>query len=285
MILVTGASGTVGAEIVRQLVGAGQGVRALMRSRAKAEALPSNIEVAFGDFSDRDSLARAVDGVDAVYMTSFDRPELFELQNNLIAAARDAGVRVVVRLSGMRADTGAGAMIARNHGLCDQQLAESGLGYVLLQPNWFHQNFLYYFSGGVMSVPVGEGRTSFVDVRDIAAMAVAALTDPRHLGETFVLTGPEALTHEEVARTLSDVTGERFAFQDLSGEAWKAQAIDHGMEEWEADGLVEIFRMIREGSMADVTDDVERVTGRAAIGLSAFARDYAEALCGQLRSE
>lgn len=285
MILITGASGTVGGEIVRQLGRIGQGARALLRSRAKADALPSSIEIVPGDFSDMASLARAVEGVDAVYMTSFDRPELLELQSNLISVARDAGVRVVVRLSGMRADIDAAATISRDHGLCDQQLAGSGLGYVLLQPNWFHQNFLGYFPGGVMSLPVGEGRTSFVDVRDIAAVAVAALTDPRHLGKTFVLTGPGALCHEEVARTLSEVTGECFAFEDLSDEAWRVRAMDHGMGQGEADGLIGIFRMIRDGSMEEVTDDVERVTGRAAIGLPAFARDYAKALCRQLRSE
>jgi uncharacterized protein YbjT (DUF2867 family) len=282
MILVTGANGNVGGEIVRQLVASGQSVRALLRSQAKATAFPATVEIAVGDFTDMASLVRAVGGTEAVYMTSFEHPELLALQMNLITAARDAGVRVVVRLSGMRADAHDSAILSRDHGFCDQQLAGSGLGFVLLQPNWFYQNFLGFFPGGVMSLPVGGGLTSFIDVRDMAAVAVAALTDPRHLGETFVLTGPEALSHAEVARSLSKVTGEPFVFEDVTDETWKAEAVESGMGQREADGRIGLFRSIRDGRMAEITDAVERVTGRPPIELSAFARDYGEALCRQL---
>lgn len=282
MILVTGANGNVGREIVAQLVAAGHSVRALLRSQAKTDALPNNIETVVGDFSDGASLARAVNGAEAIYMTSFDRPELLGLQKNLISAARDAGVRVLVRLSGMRADAHASGAISQNHGLCDQQVINSGLGYVILQPNWFYQNFLDFFPAGEMKLPVGDGLTSFIDVRDIAAVAIAALTDTRHVGETYVLTGPEALSHAEIAHILSEETGGCFAFEDVTEEAWNAQAIEGGMEERVASGLIGLFRLIREGRMAEITNDVERVTGRPPIRFSAFARDYAEALCRQL---
>ena len=190
MILVTGANGNVGGEIVSQLVAAGHAVRALVRSQAKATAFPTTVEIVIGDFADMGSLVRAVDGTEAVYMTSFEHSELLGLQRNLITVARDAGVRVVVRLSGMRANARAPETMVREHGLCDQQLADSGLGYVLLQPNWFYQNFLGCFAAGVMSLPVGGGRTSFIDVRDIAAVAVAALTDSAHLGEVSYSPAP-----------------------------------------------------------------------------------------------
>lgn len=104
MILVTGGTGNVGGEILSQLIGAGHKVRVLLRSQEQAAALPTAVEIAIGDFSDRASLVCAVDGTEAVYMTSFDHPELLGLQGNLISAARDVGLRVVVRLSGMRAD-------------------------------------------------------------------------------------------------------------------------------------------------------------------------------------
>jgi uncharacterized protein YbjT (DUF2867 family) len=282
MILVTGANGNVGGEIVRQLVASGQSVRALLRSRAKAAAFPTTVEIAIGDFSDMASLVHAVGGMEAVYMTSFEHPELLALQMNLITAARDAGVRVVVRLSGMRADAHATTTLSRDHGLGDRQLTDSGLGFVLLQPNWFYQNFLGFFPAGVMSLPVGGGLTSFIDVRDIAAVAVAALTDPRHLSETFALTGPEALSHAEVARSLSKFTGEPFVFEDVTDEAWRAEAVDSGMGQREVDGLIGLFRSIRVGRMAEITNAVEQVTGRPPIELSAFAREYAEALCRQL---
>ncbi len=282
MILVTGANGTVGGEIARQLVAAGHVVRALVRSQAKAAALPGAVEIALGDFADTDSLARAVAGVDAIYMTSFESPEMSVLQGNLIAAARTAAVRVVVRLSGMGAHAGARETLMRDHGICDRQLSESGLGYVLLQPNWFYQNFPHYFPGGVMRLPVGSGRASLVDVRDIAAVAVAALMDPRHLGKAFVPTGPEALSHAEVARALSQITGRRFVFEDVTDEAWRAEAIESGWDPPDADTLIELFRLIRGGSMAEVTDDVQRVTGRPPIAFAAYARAAAETLCEQL---
>ena len=282
MILVTGANGNVGGEIVSQLVGAGHRVRALLRSQSKVAAFPNTVEIAIGDFSDMASLLRAVDGTEAVYMTSFEHPDLLGLQMNLISAARDAGVRVMVRLSGMGADAHASATISRDHGLCDQQLVDSELGSVLLQPNWFYQNFLGLFPAGVMNLPVGEGVTSFIDVRDIAAVAVAALTDHRHRSETFVLTGPEALSHAEVARILAEATGKHFVFEDVTEETWKAQTVGSGMGQREADGLIGLFRLIRDGSMAEITQDVERIGGRPPIGLSAFARDYAEALSRQL---
>lgn len=274
MILVTGANGNVGGEIVSQLVAAGHAVRALVRTQAKATDFPATVEIAIGDFADIGSLVRAFDGVEAVYMTSFEHPELLGLQSNLITVARDAGVRVMVRLSGMGANARASETIVREHGLCDQQLADSGIGYVLLQPNWFYQNFLYYIPEGVMSLPAGDGRTSFIDVRDIAAVAVAALADPKHPGDAFVLTGPEALSHAEAAHILSAIIGRRFIFEDVTDETWRAQAVDSGMEQTEADNLIGLFRLIRDGSMAEITDDVERVIGRPPIGLAAFALDY-----------
>ena len=273
MILVTGANGNVGGEIVGQLVSAGHAVRVLLRTRANAADLPAHVEIAIGDFADSGSLERAVDGVEAVYMASFEHPELLGLQSNLITVARDAGVRVMVRLSGMGANPHAPETVMRNHGLCDRQLAESGLGYVLLQPNWFYQNFLYYIPQGVMSLPAGDGRTSFIDVGDIAAVAVAALTEQKHLGDAFVLTGPEALKHAEAAHILSEGIGKPLVFEDVSDETWRAKAARSGMEMSEIDGMSGLFRLIRDGGMAEITDDVERIIGRPPIRLAAFARD------------
>ncbi len=275
MILVTGATGNVGGAVLRRLVAEGRPARALIRSPDQAQRLPAGVETVTGGFEDKDALARAMEGVDAVYMTAFDHPDLLALQANVIAAARAAGVRVVARISGMGADENAEAVYTRYHGIGDRQLACSGLGYVLLRPNWFHQNFHWMAAGGAIRLPVGDGRVSFVDVRDIAAVAVAALDDPGLWNQAFTLTGPEALSHAEIADILSDATGRRVVFEDMTEAAWAAES---GMDAGAAAAMIGLFRGIREGRTAQITDDVARVTGRPAIAFADYTREYADAL-------
>ncbi len=275
MILVTGATGNVGGAVLRRLAAEGRAVCALIRSPDQAVGLPAGVETVIGGFEDEDALACAVAGVDAVFLTTFNHPDLLVLQANVIRAARAAEVRVVARISGMGADENAEAVYTRYHGIGDRQLADSGLGYVLLRPNWFHQNFRWMATGGAIRLPVGDGRVSFVDVRDIAAVAVAALDDPGLWNQAFTLTGPEALSHAEVADILSGTTGRRVVFEGLSDDAWTAES---GMDAGAAAAMIGLFRGIREGGAARVTDDVARVTGRPAIAFADFARDHADAL-------
>ena len=275
MILVTGATGNVGGAVLRRLAAEGRALRALIRSPDQARRLPAGVETVTGGFEDAGALARAMADVDAVYLTAFGHPDLLALQDNVIAAARAAGVRVIARISGMGADENAAPGYSRDHGIADRRLAAAGLGYVLLRPNWFDQNFHWMAAGGAIRLPVGDGRVSFVDVRDIAAVAVAALDDPGLWNQAFTLTGPEALSHAEVADIISDATGRRVVFEDLSEETWAAES---GMDAGAAADMNGLFRGIRAGRMAPVTDDVERVTGCPAIAFADFAREYAEEL-------
>lgn len=281
-VLVTGASGTVGGEVARQLIAAEIPTRVLVRSAEKAAPFQGKAEIAIGDFADRASLARALEGARSALMASFDHPDQLALQGNLIAAAKHAGVGLVARVSGASADVDSQAALMRAHGAGDQQLAQSGLGYCLLRPHWFHQNFLGYCPGGVIRLPVGDGRVPFVDVRDIAAVAVKALTEPGHDGKAYGLLGPEALTHAEVAEILSEVTGRRFVFEDVSPAAYREMAIAEGMDATRADQLIEILERIRAGLSESESDDVERVLGRPPISFAQFARDYAAELVRQL---
>ena len=137
----------------------------MVRKPENAEALPNeHVEVVVGSFSDIESLDSAMDGVDAVFMISFEHPDQLALQANVIEAAKRAGVKMAARLSAVGAGGNSGDPLVSNHGKGDRQFAQSGLGYVLIRPQWFNQNFLTYCSGGVISLPAGEAPLPFVDV-------------------------------------------------------------------------------------------------------------------------
>jgi uncharacterized protein YbjT (DUF2867 family) len=275
MILVTGATGMVGGEVLKQAAAAGIPVRALARDPARASVLKSIAEVVIGDFDDPASLDPAVEGVDAVFMASFDGEKQAALQGNLSDACRRAGVRHVVRLSALTADENSDQSLPRWHGIADRQLAESGLGYSLLKPSWFMQNLLSY--GGTIDLPAGDSKSSHIDVRDIAAVAVAALTRPGHDGQAYMLSGPEQLTYHEVAEQLTAATGRPFAYNAISDEAYREHLLLSGYPDWTADMVVELFQRTRAGDYSALTDTVERITGKPARSIAEFGRDYAEA--------
>ncbi len=278
MILITGVTGTVGRAVLEQA--AGVPARVLIRDAAGAAAFEDVAEVAIGDFADPASLEAAVAGIDAAFMASFDGAEQLALQGNLIAAAKHAGVRHMVRLSALSSDENAEAALARWHGVADRQLVGSGLGYTLLRPGLFAQNLLEYAASGAIALPVGETRVSFIDVRDIAAVAVKALTEPGHEGQTYELTGAEQLTYGEVAERLTAATGRQFTFRDMSDDEYHAEMLRQGREPWDADMVVELYRRMRAQGTRKTTDTVERLLGRPPIGIEAFARDHAAAFAG-----
>ncbi len=283
MILVTGANGTTGSEITRQLAAAGRAVRVLLRAPQKAAGLPTaGVEIAIGSFDDPPSLDAAMKGVESVFLISFDHPDQLALQANAIAAARRAGVRMVARLSASSADPESPDPLISRHGQGDRQLARSGLGHVLIRPQWFNQNFLTYCPGGIIALPAGDARLPFVDVRDIAAVTIRALSEPGHDGQAYVLTGPEALSHGEVAAILSEATGKRFVYEDIPAEIYRRKLIAGGASDDYADLIINLFARMRLRGTAEVHDDIRRVLGRPAISFRQFARDYAAELAKQV---
>ncbi len=282
MILVTGAMGKVGAEVVRQLAAAGVPGRALVRDRAKAGDLPKGIAPAFGSLDDTASLDAACRGVEALFMGSFDLPNTLELQANLIAAAKRAGAKRIARLSALSTDEASPVPFARTHAKGDRQVLESGIGGIALRPTWFHQNFLAYFPKGAMRAAAGDGRVGFIDVRDIAAVAVKVLSAPGWEGQAIDLTGPEVLTHGEVAAILGRATGRSFTYVDVAPADFRREAVADGATETYADILDYLYERIRAGASAGLADGVQRVLGRDPIALAEFARDYARELVRQL---
>jgi uncharacterized protein YbjT (DUF2867 family) len=161
-------------------------------------------------------------------------------------------------------------------------IERSGTPYVILRPNWFTDNFATYWGAGVQAgeirVPAGEGKTSFVDARDIAAAAAGALTSSRHDGKAFVLTGPESFSYAEAANLLSDALGRRIAYRAVDAKTFVAETASAGVPKDYAELLAAIFYPVAQGWTAAVTDAVETLSGRPPCSLHSSIADLAPRL-------
>jgi uncharacterized protein YbjT (DUF2867 family) len=286
VILVTGATGKIGTQVVNQLSQAGAKVRALVRNPQKAASLQQpNVDIATGDLKKSETLAGPLKGIDHVLLVSSPEPEQVQLQHNLIEAAKRSGVEHIVKISAVGASLNSNCRFLRWHAQTEQELKDSGIAYTLLQPGMFAQNALMFAPSiaaqGSFSMPSGDARMGFVDVRDIAAVAVKTLMEPGHQGKTYVVTGPEALSYGQVAEKLSTALGKKITFVNASPEEFKKGALAIGMPEWLVDALNELYGWVREGGAAVVTDVVARVAGKPPISFDQFAREHAEAFRGR----
>lgn len=285
MILVTGATGTVGSEVVRQLRAAGVPVRAGVRSPQKAtEAQKLGAEVVALDFDRPETFAAALRGVTKVFLltapASFDDTS----EKRFIAAMQAAGVGHVVKLSVWDAPA-EGYQIARWHRASERLLEASGLAYTFLRPSGFMQNLPNFLGAaikqqGAFALPMAQAAVGHIDVRDIAAVAVKTLTEGGHEGKGYNLSGPAALTYGQVAEQLSALLGKPVQYHAVSPEAWKAQMLGYGMPEPAVDPMVDLYRYYVAGGSADTSSAVADITGRPATPLAQFLKDHAAAFGG-----
>ncbi len=286
MILVTGATGHVGSELVRLLAEAGTPARALVHSPDKAAPIERlGLETAVGDFDQPDTLDAAMKGCDHLFLLSPPNPRQPEQEQHVIDAAKRAGVAHVVKQSVPWADPDAAVVFSRWHGQIEQYLAQSGLAHTLLRPSNFMQNFLMsaqpVAEQGVLYGMTGQGRVGYIDTRDVAAVAAELMTSPGHQGISCTLTGPEALSAAEVAERLSVATGRQVRYVDLGPDAFRQALAGAGLPGWLVDGLVESHTLFAAGHAATVTDEVARLTGRPPRTFEQFAADHRAAFGGQ----
>jgi uncharacterized protein YbjT (DUF2867 family) len=267
MICVTGAGGTVGSELVRQLQSAGIAFRCTYFTKERAQAARERgLEAVLVDYGQPGTLGPAFDGCEKLFLLGPNALNQSELELNVVAAAQANGVQYIVKQSVMRADE-MSYELARAHRPVEQAIESSGLDWTFLRPNSFMQNAVTFMSGTIRSDSAffsasEQGRISHVDVRDIAAVAVTALTEPGHAERAYELTGPEALSYDELAKELTNVLGRTINHVSLSPSDLKAAMLADGMPEGLADGLLDLERFFRENHASRVTDDVRRVTGR-----------------------
>ena len=276
-ILVTGATGTIGGEIARQLQARGEPIRVLVRNTAKGPKAGESTEVTIGDFAMLESLDAALNRIERVFLASFDSPDQSKLQRNVLMAARRHGVHHIVRMSTMAAHEKRHLPIFAWHSDCERQLEASGLAFTHLRPSWVMQNFLSFVLGDMIRLPAGDGRVGFVDARDIAAVAVEALTTPGHEGKAYELTGPEALSYSDVAEQLSAAVGRSIIYKNILPETYEREKTSQGWPRTSIDTMLALFADNKAGINIDsvVTDTVESVTGRAPFSFQEFAHDYA----------
>lgn len=276
-ILVTGATGNVGRHLVRTLTERNEPVRAFVRNAGRAAAvLGPDVRLAVGDFTDRRSLDRALDGADRMFLACGNVPGQIEFECAAIDAAADAGIGRVVKLSGPDATADSPLIFERWHGAIEQHLAASGLPRVVLRPRTYMTNLLAYAGvvaqTGMLFAPAGGAHISFVDPRDVAAVAAETLTGAGREG-TYTLTGPEAITFERVASEITEATGRPITYVSVSDDDARQAMVVDGLPPMVADAIVAIFASQRAGSMADTTDTVRALTGREPRGIAAFVRE------------
>lgn len=281
-ILVTGATGTVGREVVTRLAGAGADVRAAARNPRMLAIPEERVETFAMDLRDPSDLDRALEDVDKIFYLSPLDETMKEHAALVVERARAHRIRHLVRLSALGVDYPRKITLGKTHGEVERVIRGSGIDWTFLRPNSFMQNFITYWGESIRKnnaffIPQGQGRVSIIDVRDIADAAVAVLMQDGHVGKVYELTGPEALSNYQIARALSEVLGREIQYQDVPVDQARSALTAQGMSEWMINVVLELFEMSAADEAAEVTNDVERLTGKAPIRFQAFAQDFRHA--------
>jgi len=287
MILVTGATGLTGGALVRRLSAAGVSVRALARNASRAEGLSAlpQVEVVEGDMAHPATLDPALRDVDRAMLISSADPTMLQVQSNFIDAAAAAGVKHVVKLSGIIADADSPFRFARMHGEIERRLEASGMAFTHLRAGEFmHAYFRQVpsiLATGQLLRPMEDARIASIDVDDIAEVAAAVLTGSGHEGSIYPLTGPEALSMADVAEKLSAATGNRIQYVNVAPEQATSAQLAAGMPPYTADALAELFAERRKGKEAQVSPVVQTILRRPATSFEEFAERHAAVFRGE----
>jgi uncharacterized protein YbjT (DUF2867 family) len=280
MIFLTGATGNIGSEVVRQLVSGGHRVRVLARDPAKLAHLGAEVDVVQGDLTSPSSFAHAFSGVERAFLLAHAH-DLPAVSASFAAAAKAGGVRHVVLVSSATILIEPKTTIGGWHLAAEENVKASGLAWTMLRPGNFASNALRWAgtirTQGAVYAPNGDAKTAPIDPRDIASVAVKTLTTPGHEGATHVLTGPTVLTPKEQVDVIGAAIGKALRFVDVPDAAARAGMLKSGMSESLADAVLELLRPSRSGAESIVTASVREVTGVEARTFGAWARDHAGA--------
>jgi uncharacterized protein YbjT (DUF2867 family) len=276
-ILVTGASGTIGTQVVAALAAQGASVRAAARGATRA-AHPAHVVDVDLVLGDTPSVDRALAGVSAAFLLTPFAQDQVALGTHFIDRAKAAGVKRIVKLSAIGSDSEPGIQLGRWHRAIERHLEASGLEFTLLRPNNFMQNFVGYYppdKEGTIYLPWGDGAASFIDALDVGRAAAVVLTSSGHAGKAYTLTGPAAFGIAEAAATIARVTGRLIRYVDVAESAARSAMLGAGTPAWMTDAMMELHAIAKAGYAAVVTDDVANLTGTPARTFAEYAKENA----------
>lgn len=272
LILIVGASGTVGSEIAQQLKKSGLNVRTTT-SQAVSSSDSSRVQV---NLATGEGLTKAFEGVEkAFFLSPPGYADQYSMLSPLIQEAKRRGLKKVVLMTAM----GANAVETSPFRRAEIELEKSGLNYNIVRPNWFFQNFNTFWIQGIREqkkilLPAGTAKVSFIDARDISAVIVKLLTSDEFTNKAFDLTGPEAVDHAQVAKAISESTLHNIVYQEIKPEELQQGLIGAGLPKDYAEFLIMIFGFLREGYSTSVNSNVKNILGRDPINLNKYALDY-----------
>lgn len=282
MILVSGATGDIGGEVCRLLGQNGEPFRALCRKPEQVERFrKKGVEAVLGDFDRPETVGGAIQGCDRLFLITPPTPDQVTHETAAIDAAKRAGVARIIKISASDGNVRSTVPWAKSHALIDHYLRDAGIGWTILKPTAFMQNFFWFkdsIAKGFLPQIAGKGSVSWVDTRDVARVAAKVLTEDGHNEATYFLTGPETLDMKEAASRLSHVTRRKVRYLDLPNPIFKLILRLTGNSPWMANGLIAQFSDVVAGHHdIDPTFEIKRLTGVAPRSFTDFVRDHRDA--------
>jgi uncharacterized protein YbjT (DUF2867 family) len=280
MILLTGATGTIGKATIAALQAMHQQFKIAVHDPNKV--VIKGVEAVELEWNNVDSYLPAMKGIEKLFLLTPNSERQVGYVVQAVAAAKRAGVRHIVRLSVMGADADPGIILGRLHFAAERELKASGITWTILRPTFFMQNFVNYYGvnpqkDGEIYLPHGRGKATWVDARDVGESAAKVLTTLGHEGKVYELTGPEALTTEEVLKILSEELGHKYTYVDAPEDAARKAMEEMKMPLWLVDGFMELHALIKHGYAESLADGVKTILGREPHSL----RDWAKSLASQ----
>lgn len=283
--VVTGASSTVGNEIVNHLLASGQKVRVAVRDLDRYSMTASNLEIVHVDYYKPETFDNLFEGGEKLFLLVPFVNNMIEITSGIVKIAKKQGVKYIVNQSLLGLDVYSGTTISRLHRRAEKVIIESSIPFTILRPNYFMQNFIVFFSHTIKSqgsfyISAGDGKVSFVDARDLAHVAIKLLAvndEQQHLDNTYNVTGPESLSYKQAAEILSNQIGKKISYINITYDEARQGLKDIGISDQLIPLLLEMYDDIRMGYASGISSVVQEITGSKPISFSSFVRDYAKA--------